>query len=76
MRGWVEKENWDWAQVHDSIVGNNIIAHLVSLRDLSEYWQYISVTAEANNLMRNLFSIETYEMPEDFAVGEQESLIE
>ena len=32
--------------------------------------------AEANNWMRNTFSIETYAMPEDFTVGEPESFTE
>ena len=55
------------------VVRGNIIAHLISLRQ--QFHEYFPATAEANNWMRNLFSIVIFEIPKDFTVGEWESLI-
>ena len=38
--------------------------------------KYYSLMADENNWMRNPLSIETSEMPEDFTVGQQETLTE
>ena len=55
-------------------VRNTITVHSVSRKQ--QFRQYFAVTAEAKNWMRNSFSVKTSEMPEDFTVGEQESLTE
>uniref|UniRef100_A0A3Q1FH42 C2H2-type domain-containing protein n=1 Tax=Acanthochromis polyacanthus TaxID=80966 RepID=A0A3Q1FH42_9TELE len=58
----------------DAEVRDSIVAHLVSLR--LQFSEYLPVMAEANNWMRNPFSIETSDMPNDFTLSEHESLIE
>ncbi len=58
----------------DDRVRDNIIAHLISLRQ--QFREYFPVTPKENNWMRNPFNIETSDIPTDFTVGEQESLIE
>ncbi|XP_075325271.1 LOW QUALITY PROTEIN: zinc finger BED domain-containing protein 5-like [Odontesthes bonariensis] len=58
----------------DDSVRDNVIAHLVSLRQ--QLREYFPVTPKENNWMRNPFNIETSDMPTDLTVAEQESLIE
>ncbi|QQP49296.1 Uncharacterized protein FKW44_009911, partial [Caligus rogercresseyi] len=58
----------------DDRVRENIIAHLVSLRQ--QLREYFPVTPKEKNWMRNPFNIETSDMPTDLTAAEQESLIE
>ncbi|KAJ8333633.1 hypothetical protein SKAU_G00416410 [Synaphobranchus kaupii] len=58
----------------DDGVRDNMVAHLVSLRQ--QFRQYFPVMTKANSWMRSPFSMETSELPKDLTVAEQESLIE
>ena len=58
----------------DDGVRDNIVAHIVSLRQ--QFRNYYPVSAEVNNWMRNPFTVEVTDMPEDFSTGEQESILE
>ncbi len=53
----------------DDGVRDIIVTHLILLRQ--QFYKYFPVTTETNNWMRNLFHIETSEMPKDFTVGVQ-----
>ena len=56
------------------LVSEAVKVHGVSLGQ--QLRKYVSVTAKENNWMRNSLSIGSSEMPEDFTVGELESLTE
>ena len=58
----------------DDGVRDNIAAHIVSLRQ--QFRDYYPVSTEDNNWMRNPFTVEVIELPGDFSIGEQESLLE
>ncbi len=58
----------------DDRVRDNIATHLASLRQ--KFRECFPMTPEVNNWMRNPFIIETSEIPKDFTICEQESLIE
>ncbi|KAI6650149.1 SCAN domain-containing protein 3 [Oopsacas minuta] len=51
----------------DDGVRDNIVAHIDSLRQ--QFRNYYPVSAEVNNWMRNPFTVEVGDMPEDFSTG-------
>ncbi|KAK1904161.1 Zinc finger BED domain containing protein 5 [Dissostichus eleginoides] len=58
----------------DDGVRDNMVAHLVSLRQ--QFRQYFPVMTEDNSWMRSPFSMEASGLPKNLTVAEQESLIE
>ncbi|KAK1901737.1 Zinc finger BED domain containing protein 5 [Dissostichus eleginoides] len=58
----------------DDGVRDNMVAHLVSLRQ--QFRQYFPVMTEDNSWMRSPFSMEASGLPKNLTVAEQESVIE
>ena len=58
----------------DDGVRENIVAHIVSLRQ--QFRDYYPVSAEVNNWMRYPFTVEVTDIAEDFTTSEQESFFE
>ncbi|XP_034069815.1 zinc finger BED domain-containing protein 5-like [Gymnodraco acuticeps] len=58
----------------DEGVRDNMVAHLVSLRQ--QFRQYFPVMTEDNSWMRSPFSMEASGLPSNLTVAEQESLIQ